>query len=109
MIVLLPLGIELVLGTRVKSADVRRKTLLTATGETITYKILIVATGARVSNLSLDSSAVAPYFVTFFMHQDIRVVSSSDGLNKLGRMQLQVTGFGSSTFDAEHKVICNKL
>lgn len=40
-------GIELVLGTRVKSADVRRKTLVTATGETISYKILIVATGAR--------------------------------------------------------------
>lgn len=45
-------GIELVLGTRVKSADVRRKTLLTATGETISYKILIVATGARVLNYS---------------------------------------------------------
>lgn len=40
-------GIELVLGTRVKSVDVRRKTLLTATGETISYKILIIATGAR--------------------------------------------------------------
>ncbi|KAK4477382.1 hypothetical protein RD792_016603 [Penstemon davidsonii] len=40
-------GIELILGTRVKSADVRRKTLLTATGETISYKYLIVATGAR--------------------------------------------------------------
>lgn len=44
----LSIGIELVLGTRVKSADVRRKTLLTATGETISYKILLVATGARV-------------------------------------------------------------
>lgn len=45
------LGIELVLGTRVKSADVRRQTLLTAAGETISYKILIVATGARVLKL----------------------------------------------------------
>ncbi|KAJ4960189.1 hypothetical protein NE237_020099 [Protea cynaroides] len=44
-------GIELVLGTRVKSADVRRKTLLTAAGETISYKILIVATGARALKL----------------------------------------------------------
>nr|POE95667.1 monodehydroascorbate reductase 4, peroxisomal [Quercus suber] len=44
-------GIELVLGTRVKSADVRRKTLLTATGETISYKILLVATGARALKL----------------------------------------------------------
>ncbi|KAF6155475.1 hypothetical protein GIB67_020001 [Kingdonia uniflora] len=44
-------GIELVLGTRVKSVDVRRKTLLTATGETISYKILIIATGARALRL----------------------------------------------------------
>lgn len=47
----LSIGIELVLGTRVKSADVRRKTLLTATGETISYRILLVATGARVLEL----------------------------------------------------------
>ncbi|KAG7559020.1 FAD/NAD(P)-binding domain [Arabidopsis thaliana x Arabidopsis arenosa] len=40
-------GIELVLGTRVKSVDVRRKTLLSSTGETISYKFLIIATGAR--------------------------------------------------------------
>jgi hypothetical protein len=45
------LGIELILGTRVKSVDVRRKTLLTAVGETISYKILIIATGARVLKL----------------------------------------------------------
>ncbi|XP_058091821.1 monodehydroascorbate reductase 4, peroxisomal [Magnolia sinica] len=44
-------GIELVLGTGVKSADLRRKTLLTATGETISYKILIIATGARALKL----------------------------------------------------------
>ncbi|CBI34906.3 hypothetical protein VitviT2T_022439 [Vitis vinifera] len=50
-------GIELVLGTRVKSADVRRKTLLTATGETISYKILIIATGARA--LQLEEFGVA--------------------------------------------------
>ena len=47
------LGIELVLGTRVKSADVKRKTLLTAAGETISYKILIIATGARVLETDL--------------------------------------------------------
>ncbi|CAI0455073.1 unnamed protein product [Linum tenue] len=44
-------GIELVLGTRVISADVRRKTLLTAAGETITFKFLIIATGARALKL----------------------------------------------------------
>ncbi|PON52499.1 FAD/NAD-linked reductase [Parasponia andersonii] len=44
-------GIELVLGTQVKSADIRRKTLLTAAGETISYKILIIATGARALKL----------------------------------------------------------
>ncbi|GAB2284216.1 Monodehydroascorbate reductase 4, peroxisomal [Dionaea muscipula] len=44
-------GIELVLGTRVKSVDIKRKTLITATGETISYKILIIATGARALKL----------------------------------------------------------
>ncbi|XP_072959212.1 monodehydroascorbate reductase 2, peroxisomal [Typha angustifolia] len=44
-------GIELVLGTSVKSADVRRKTLFIATGETISYKFLIIATGARALKL----------------------------------------------------------
>ncbi|EPS57364.1 hypothetical protein M569_17454, partial [Genlisea aurea] len=44
-------GIELILSTRVKSADVRRKALVTATGETISYKYLIVATGARALKL----------------------------------------------------------
>ncbi|XP_078439187.1 monodehydroascorbate reductase 4 [Wolffia australiana] len=44
-------GIELVLGTRVKAADLRRNTLLTATGETISYKTLIIATGARALRL----------------------------------------------------------
>ncbi|MCL7039959.1 hypothetical protein MKW94_005313, partial [Papaver nudicaule] len=43
--------IELVLGTRVKSVDVRRKTLLTSLGETISYKYLIIATGARALKL----------------------------------------------------------
>ncbi|XP_048433812.1 monodehydroascorbate reductase 4, peroxisomal isoform X2 [Pyrus x bretschneideri] len=44
-------GIELVIGTRVKSVDVRRKTLLTESGETISYKVLIIATGARALKL----------------------------------------------------------
>ncbi|PWA52103.1 FAD/NAD-linked reductase, dimerization domain, FAD/NAD(P)-binding domain protein [Artemisia annua] len=44
-------GIELILGTRVESADVRRKTLLTTVGETIAYKFLIIATGARARTL----------------------------------------------------------
>ncbi|XP_024974951.1 monodehydroascorbate reductase 4, peroxisomal-like [Cynara cardunculus var. scolymus] len=44
-------GIELILGIRVKSADVRGKTLSTITGETITYKYLIIATGARALKL----------------------------------------------------------
>ncbi|GAA0186117.1 hypothetical protein Leryth_019948 [Lithospermum erythrorhizon] len=44
-------GIELILGTRVKSADVKQKTLVTSAGETISYNILIVATGARALKL----------------------------------------------------------
>jgi NADPH-dependent 2,4-dienoyl-CoA reductase/sulfur reductase-like enzyme len=48
---IISVGIELVLGTRVKLADLRCKTLLTAAGETISYKILIIATSARVLEL----------------------------------------------------------
>lgn len=44
-------GIELVLSTRIKSVDVRMKTLLSGAGETITFKTLIIATGARVLKL----------------------------------------------------------
>nr|ALR81983.1 monodehydroascorbate reductase [Eleusine coracana] len=44
-------GIELILGTKVISADVRRKALVTAVGETISYKTLIIATGARALKL----------------------------------------------------------
>ncbi|GMJ04250.1 monodehydroascorbate reductase 4, MONODEHYDROASCORBATE REDUCTASE 4 [Hibiscus trionum] len=44
-------GIELVLGTRVESADVGQKSLLTAAGETIQYEILIIATGAQAIKL----------------------------------------------------------
>ncbi|CAL5019113.1 unnamed protein product [Urochloa decumbens] len=44
-------GIELMLQTKVVSADVRGKTLLTSSGEVISYTTLIVATGARVLKL----------------------------------------------------------
>jgi thioredoxin reductase len=49
------------------AADVRRKTLLTGTGETISYKTLIIATGARV----LDTFVLIfhPFFVSnSFLH-----------------------------------------
>ncbi|KAK4392979.1 Monodehydroascorbate reductase 4, peroxisomal [Sesamum angolense] len=62
-------GIELILGTRVKSADVRRKTLLTATGETISYKYLIVATGARYMLLLLLCN-----FSHFLMYENVQVI-----------------------------------
>ncbi|XP_021648666.2 monodehydroascorbate reductase 4, peroxisomal isoform X1 [Hevea brasiliensis] len=52
-------GIELVLGTRVKSADVKRKTLLTAAGETISYKILIIATDTYLQALKLEEFGVS--------------------------------------------------
>ncbi|GJM86582.1 hypothetical protein PR202_ga02453 [Eleusine coracana subsp. coracana] len=44
-------GVELILGTRVISADVRQKTLRTFHDETISYKTLIVATGAKALKL----------------------------------------------------------
>ncbi|CAH8309213.1 unnamed protein product [Eruca vesicaria subsp. sativa] len=44
-------GIELILGTRVKSVDLKRMTLVSSTGETISYNFLIIATGARAMKL----------------------------------------------------------
>ncbi|KAL0792651.1 hypothetical protein Bca101_064028 [Brassica carinata] len=44
-------GIELLLGTRVMSVDLKRMTLVSSTGETISYKFLIIATGARALKL----------------------------------------------------------
>ncbi|KAG6557145.1 hypothetical protein Mapa_001072 [Marchantia paleacea] len=44
-------GIELILDTRVVAADVKGRTLRTASQETIAYKTLIIATGARVLRL----------------------------------------------------------
>ncbi|KAI9070490.1 hypothetical protein K1719_047548 [Acacia pycnantha] len=57
-------GIELVLGTRVKSGDVKRKTLLTVAGETISYKILIIATGARWVVCSLQRLQTSMKIIT---------------------------------------------
>lgn len=45
---------ELILGTRIRSADVKRKTLITSNGETISYKIPIIETGARALNANPD-------------------------------------------------------
>ncbi|GJP55718.1 hypothetical protein CLOM_g14655 [Closterium sp. NIES-68] len=50
-------GIDVLLETRVVSADVLRKKLTTAAGETIQYTTLIVATGARA--LRLEEFGVA--------------------------------------------------
>jgi len=44
---------ELLLGTRVVAVQVKLRTLTTAAGESITYDILIVATGSRVSSQAL--------------------------------------------------------
>ncbi|CAM8898324.1 unnamed protein product [Rhodiola kirilowii] len=44
-------GIEILLGTLVESADVEQKTLLTDAGETIRFRILLVATGAKALKL----------------------------------------------------------
>jgi hypothetical protein len=59
------LGIDLILGTKVISADVRCKTLVTAAGETISFKTLIIVTDARVLDL------LHFFFVYFFIFQVI--------------------------------------
>eukprot|EP01018_Ginkgo_biloba_P031075 Gb_37224 [translate_table: standard] len=78
-------GIELVLGTRVKSADVRRKTLLTASGETITYKTLIIATGARVLKLE-------EFGITGSEAQNICYLRDMNDASKLVNVMASCTG-----------------
>ncbi|KAJ7970829.1 Monodehydroascorbate reductase [Quillaja saponaria] len=78
-------GIELVLGTRVKSADLRRKTLLTATGETISYKILIIATGAR--SLKLEE-----FGVTGSDAENVCYLRDLDDANRLVKVMQSCSG-----------------
>ena len=54
-------GIELLLSTRIVTADVKQKTLTTASGESLSYQTLIVATGARVRSTT-SLSSLCPLF-----------------------------------------------
>ncbi|XP_060191525.1 monodehydroascorbate reductase 4, peroxisomal [Lycium barbarum] len=102
-------GIELVLGTRVKSADVRRKTLLTATGETITYKILIVATGARALKLEefgvkgSDADSVCYLRDLADANRLVNVMQSSSGGNAV------VIGGGYIGMECAASLVINKI
>ena len=58
-------GITYLTSTRVTAADVTAKTLTTASGDTITYEKLVIATGARVSTMDAErineqSTATSP-------------------------------------------------
>ncbi|KAI9081482.1 hypothetical protein K1719_036628 [Acacia pycnantha] len=65
-------GIELVLGTRVKSGDVKRKTLLTVAGETISYKILIIATVGR-----LFTSKIANFYEDYYRSKGVNFIKGT--------------------------------
>jgi NADPH-dependent 2,4-dienoyl-CoA reductase/sulfur reductase-like enzyme len=65
-------GIELILGTKVISVDVRRKTLDTSAGETISYERLIVATGARVCPHPIFA---CPCYFFFFPTYSVRFLT----------------------------------
>lgn len=43
-------GIELILSTEIVKVDLAGKTLVSGTGETFKFQILIIATGSTVSN-----------------------------------------------------------
>ncbi|KAL8528211.1 hypothetical protein ACS0TY_005861 [Phlomoides rotata] len=102
-------GIELILGTRVKSADIRRKTLLTVTGETISYKYLIVATGARALKLeefgvnALDAANVC--YLRHLADADrlVEVMQSCSGGNAV------VIGGGYIGMECAASLVINKL
>ncbi|KAL6497543.1 Monodehydroascorbate reductase 4, peroxisomal [Orobanche hederae] len=102
-------GIELILGTRVKSADVRRKTLLTATGETISYKYLIIATGARALKLEefgvngLDAANVCYLRDLADADRLVDVMQSCSGGNAV------VIGGGYIGMECAASLVINKL
>ncbi|KAL2528970.1 putative monodehydroascorbate reductase [Forsythia ovata] len=102
-------GIELILGTRVKSADLKRKTLLTATGETISYKFLIVATGARALKLEefgvngLDADNVCYLRDLADANKLVDVMKSCGGGNAV------VIGGGYIGMECAASLVINKL
>lgn len=54
-------GIELILSTEIVKADLAGKTLVTASGESFKYEILIIATGSTVRNLKMSENSHARY------------------------------------------------
>ncbi|KAH6792139.1 monodehydroascorbate reductase 4 [Perilla frutescens var. hirtella] len=102
-------GIELILGTRVQSADVKRKTLLTAKGETISYKYLIVATGSRAMKLEefglkgSDASNVCYLRDLADAERLVNVLQSCDGRNAI------VIGGGYIGMECAAALVINKL
>ncbi|VFQ90365.1 unnamed protein product [Cuscuta campestris] len=102
-------GIELVLGTQVKSVDVKRKTLLTATGETVTYKTLIVATGARALKLEefgvKDSGAKNVCYLRDLNDANklVNVIQSCSGKNAV------VIGGGYIGMECAAALVINKI
>lgn len=102
-------GIELVLSTLVKSVDVRMKTLLSAAGETISYKTLIIATGARVLKLE-------EFGVTGADAKNICYLRNLNDANKLvevmascrGRMAV-VIGGGYIGMECAAALVTNKI
>ncbi|XP_022855771.1 monodehydroascorbate reductase 4, peroxisomal-like [Olea europaea var. sylvestris] len=102
-------GIELILNTQVKSADVKSKTLLTSTGETISYKILIVATGARPLKLEetgvsgSDAANVCYLRDLADAERLVNVMQSSSGGNAI------VIGGGYIGMECAASLVINKL
>ncbi|KAF8729720.1 hypothetical protein HU200_017680 [Digitaria exilis] len=102
-------GIELILGTKVISADVLRKALLTSTGETISYKTLIVATGARALMLEEfggnGSDAENVCYLRNIVDADklVHVMRSSPGGNAI------VIGGGYIGMECAAALVANKI
>ncbi|KAJ8899805.1 hypothetical protein K2173_019505 [Erythroxylum novogranatense] len=74
-------GIELVLGTRVMSADVKCKILLTATRETISNSILIIATGARLDFAATMSALLAMLKLVSLLITFLMLISQTECMN----------------------------
>ncbi|GAQ86404.1 monodehydroascorbate reductase [Klebsormidium nitens] len=102
-------GIELLLNTRVTSADVKKRALTTQSGETITYKTMIVATGARV--LRLEEFGVTGADASNICYlRDIRDAAFLVDAMRPGQgMKAVVIGGGYIGMECTAALVANKL
>ena len=75
-------GIEVRLGCEVKGVDAKQKTLHLASGETLGFEKLVVATGARVRTLDAPGANLAGIYYLRSLEDSKRIRSQAQGAKK---------------------------